>query len=500
MFTKKKVLLIGSLLATLALGLASAPSRSASARKVWIYPTGNAQNDTHALLDAIVNASPGDTVMLGAGEWIIGIPNYSGNYAVYSGGPNPIDVRSFYFQGNNNREQILIDKDLIIKGEVGTDGVPTTVLKESEWILDYNTDDHWTSFINHHGAKVRFENLKFEKWALPFVPMAPFEFVNLHADTVIVFAWPLVDVRTIYPSYASTGSYVKPRATLIKDCVIENYGSVHHLHGVCEATLEGNLWGRVDPDIRSAGMSYWGWPILIDAIDISWILYNLDGTPCTPYDIDTRICRNVTVQNNIFVNWNETKGDGGRAYGGLCLGQNNPALRPENILVKGNTFEKFSDGWFSFLARFTDDVEIINNTIKNFVGNPWYANMCSWDSDNTIIGNNTFDTISNSYGALEVWGGNYNRLISSEYQQSGFLGWNGDIGCVILYSGGGHFVSEHLFPAGTNMCDQILDLGTDNRIPGYKGVCVVAEQVRAISEARRQEREQMKLESEGRKR
>lgn len=499
MFTKKTVLLIGLLLATLALVTGTAPSRVASGSEIWIYPTGEALTDTCTLLNAVRSANPGDTIRMGQGTWVIGKENTSGElgYAVWSGGPDPIDSRSA-FRGDilNNREHILIDKDLTIKGEKSADGVPTTILTDAGWVLDWTRDENWTQICNHKGAKVRFEDLKFEEWGYPFMMMAPFELVNIHADTVFSFAWPIVDVRTIYPKYASTGSFANPRTSLIKDCVIDNFGSVHHLHGVCEAVLEGNIWKRTGHDIVNTGG--WGrdWPVRIDGYGIR--LLRLDQNPTTLDDLDTTICRNVTVRNNVWSNWDENEGYGAKSHGGLIIGSRYG--KTERIFVRRNTFEKLHDAYSAILSLDAERVEVINNTIRDFLGHSFRSVVMFLRCQDSEATSNTFDAISNTYGGIEVVAGSRNSLFSNNFRQSGFTGWNVESGCVLLWLGGEHLVVEHLFPEGTNMCDQILDLGNDNRIPGYNGVCFVAEGIRAICEAKRAEREQMMLELEGRKR
>jgi hypothetical protein len=58
--------------------------------------------------------------------------------------------------------------------------------------------------------------------------------------------------------------------------------------------------------------------------------------------------------------------------------------------------------------------------------------------------------------------GDHNVIVANDYSQSGYLGFASGAGCVLLDAGTvGNFVAETKFPAGTDVCGQVLDLGTN---------------------------------------
>lgn len=69
--------------------------------------------------------------------------------------------------------------------------------------------------------------------------------------------------------------------------------------------------------------------------------------------------------------------------------------------------------------------------------------------------------------------GNDNDFVTNDYTKSHLLGWDkspNQVPCILLDEGtSGNLVDEYMFPPGTTVCNQVLDLTDDLYIPGYTG-------------------------------
>ena len=178
-----------------------------------------------------------------------------------------------------------------------------------------------------------------------------------------------------------------------------------------------------------------------------------------------------------------------------------------------------------------NNTSIVNNQIEGFTAQPWgsgwEAPICIEMSQHCIVANNTLVDVNNgpvcagvrlsSYGT--VWWDGYhcknNTVQNNNYARSGLPGWSVGTGCVVLEADWNwvpengpwgaavdNFVVERLFPAGTNMCNQVYDMTMSptlplglNKIPGWQGVCgLLPENVRAMISQKRAQHDQKMLE------
>ena len=144
-----------------------------------------------------------------------------------------------------------------------------------------------------------------------------------------------------------------------------------------------------------------------------------------------------------------------------------------------------TSGWNGWSANTT----ISGNTITGpflasvfVVRLPEYASFA--DNAPAHVSGNTFYNVTGSLGAVYV-AGNNNTITANNYTKSGLPGWKdptNPAGCVLLDAGtSGNVVTEiGRWPAGTSICDQILDLTDDpatdkydgaNRIIGWNFMC-----------------------------
>jgi len=101
-------------------------------------------------------------------------------------------------------------------------------------------------------------------------------------------------------------------------------------------------------------------------------------------------------------------------------------------------------------------------------------------------GGNVFGLLDIGAEAVFICNGSHNKIVYNDFTHCNAPGWtapNDGPGCIFLGDGTrGNFIKGNMFPAGTTMCDQIIDFdlstggsalaqGSQDAIPGY-GICV----------------------------
>jgi len=222
----------------------------------------------------------------------------------------------------------------------------------------------------------------------------------------------------------------------------------------------------------------------------------------------------INVTNNMIYCTGENNG-GGILYGNF--GDSKPAFTASNNTIEASGPIAASAFLFHGLST---NVEVSYNTIRGSRGTDAIVNTCidffeNWDaSGNKIIENDFRQTIAQKQiSLLDIFGypmlsgqvffcdgvsssefknntigriahdtiagvlclGNNNTFENNDYTLSMIRGWlfpsSGDFrpGCIFLNAGTtGNEVYETLFPPGTSVCNQVLDIGT-NYIDGYDG-------------------------------
>jgi len=177
------------------------------------------------------------------------------------------------------------------------------------------------------------------------------------------------------------------------------------------------------------------------------------------------LCRNNLVENNVF------EGDENSFYGAFVFSGYGPPII-ENRITQ-NTIRNMwamveSWGWPPVERNIITNnfIEGCGNPPAAFPYNPGYGIMFSAGRNiptrNTISGNQFIDTLY----PMTIIKGEHNQILGNDYTQTNAPGWPFWQGCVFLGETTlGNFVSEGLFPLGTTMYEQILDLGI-NAIPG----------------------------------
>ncbi|GAG71536.1 unnamed protein product, partial [marine sediment metagenome] len=364
---------------------------------------------------------------------------------------------------------IVVDKPLTIRGENSADSKNPTIITVANTWLKTGTQTH-TGYNNGMGGLYTDSNLFV--LASSDITIKNLRFHNMIQGIEIISAgttiedcvwedaglWPLnykIEDYSVYPNYPS---YKNPVKSYLRRNQFINVPSAVHLFG-SEITITENYF-----EIR---LNILDWPALTSSM---WgiVFGGLLDYDYIPNVYKNSLCRNNLVENNVF------EGDENSWYGAFYFaGYGAPIIENK---ISHNTVRNMWAMIESWGGAPVERNTITNNVAVNvghgFLGIPYYSGYGIYldsahprgciPTRNVISGNQFIDTLY----PMTLFSGEHNQIIDNDYTGTNAPGWFYWQGCVFL--GGtthGNFVSEGLFPPGTTMYEQILDLGT-NAIPG----------------------------------
>ncbi len=216
---------------------------------IEVYPTGDPTLDGAHIQLAIMDAMEGDTILLKAGTFAMGMEDHSDMVVPLPDG----DIVTWYDNGEG-WQKLLVDKPLTICGEVDADGVPLA-------ILDYNVGGFcFNFFIGASG--VSFHHLEFRN---TYFGIFSFYGGTRVTDCVWREVWHgpffLMDERTIYPDYPEC--VAEPNRTCFLRNTFIDSGIGVHLAG-SECLVADNVFDLDGPENRYFGVKISAFVMLED--------------------------------------------------------------------------------------------------------------------------------------------------------------------------------------------------------------------------------------------
>jgi parallel beta-helix repeat protein len=156
--------------------------------------------------------------------------------------------------------------------------------------------------------------------------------------------------------------------------------------------------------------------------------------------------------------------------------------KAKNITVSDNTIKGTSSS-IAMYVRDTSDSTITGNTIEDYtsISASWGPISLRNGDKNTVANNNFINVLSNGVGRGAIFlrsDSNDNTIQDNDYSDSGLLGWKvspiegiTQLGAIFLDEGiSGNTVDETIFHAGTDFCDQVLDMTMTSAVNGGNNI------------------------------
>ena len=431
-----------------------------------VIPTGDVTRDGRNIQAAIDAASPGDTILLGSGKFVLGeylaedtawVSTSRGSFRWFADFARR-DVRSpainplYWSQGGGPAtlpfpRAIVVDKPLTLEGEDPPGS--TTITTVNNW-SDYPFVDTLYSDANFFlvaSSGVTIRNLKFYNMQ--------FGMTVISAGTIIediVFDTPghyslryFLDEYAAYPNLPSrmnpVKSYVRRNKWLNAIQAIHMYGS--------EIEVTDNVFEIRNSDSTQIPYSLW-----------AIIFGGLPDFVQIPGVFTWSECRNNIVQNNIV------EGDENSRYGAFYFAGYGVAITKNTII--NNTIKNMwalveSHGRVPVERNNFVGNEVTGGSLRDGVSFGVHLKADKVAPRDNLFSDNKFVDVS---FPVAIFGGQSNLLIGNDYASAAVPGWANGGGSIFLAPGTeGNFIREQNFPKDTAMCDQILDLGS-NTIPG----------------------------------
>jgi len=433
-----------------------------------VNPTGDVDQDGDNIQAAIDAASPGDTVLLGSGTFVLGkyldedttsVSTSRGSFRWFQDFMS-IDIRSpdlnpWYWALGGGPDSppfpqaIVVNKPLTIEG--ANPPGSTTITTVNGW-LDFPSDgtlygDANSFVVASSGVTIR--NIRFDEMHYGLtVISAGTTIEDLIFDTPGVYSLRyLMDEYAAYPQFPSRN---KPVKSYLRQNVWLNTKSGIHMYG-SEIEATDNYFEMRTSDSTQSPYSQWaivfgGLPDFLQIPDV----------------LTFSECRNNLVQDNFIV------GDEKSLFGAFYFaGYGSPI---SNNTIVNNTVENM---WALVESAGFGPVEN-NSTVGNkVIGGPLLFSADTYGVFNygvdepfrdNVFSYNQFVNVS---APMILVTGDSNVLQKNHYKKSGVPGWEaGGYGSIVLGpQTSSNYILDEKFPKDTE-CDQVLDLGTDNVIIG----------------------------------
>jgi len=314
------------------------------------------------------------------------------------------------------------------------------------------------------GRRPKFEDLKFERAYNNILALAPYVVDRCDFDKIYECVYHFPDNRITFPHLGDGDIDTKFSEMLtseITNCTFTNItwapingqgsGFVFAHNQVSDCT---GPWAVIQMNEALPGDTYAYWFTGIPGIMSQYGCFNrvfdndFDGTNSPYYAFVVQQGRagdfgaeafNNSTNGNRFTNW-------GGVFVCTEIGRN------------------WSSGGISYNNEASDN--IFTNCVSCLKLLPDSSGITG-----ALASGNTFiDVVPDSGPAVYIAASQNTVVVKNNYVQSGLPGWSPGFGCILLdVDVSNASVLEQNFPAATDKCDQILDLGSDNTIsyPGF---------------------------------
>jgi hypothetical protein len=437
-----------------------------------VSPTGDVTQDSNNIQKVIDMASPGDTIVLGAGTFVLGeyseedealVSTNRGAFRyfadVFTWDVRSPEINPLYWQYGGGPDTppypkvIVIDKPLIIEG--ANPPGSTTITTANTWLaypMSTTLFGDANSFlVASPGVTIR--NLRFFNMLYAVRVISAGSVIE---DSIFDTCghYSLVYFMDDYSAYPNFPSHRNPVKSYLRHNTWLNAIQAIHMYG-SEIEATDNFFQIRNSDSTEIPISLW-----------AVVLGGLPPDAHFPGVYTNSECRNNLLQNNVV------EGDQNSFYGAFYFAGYGVPITKNRIInnVVENMWALMESHGF---AASVEGNDIIDNEVSGgellfspFSYGVYLEGLRVAPRDN-LFGNNRFINVS---FPMLVLGGKSNRLIGNDYTAAGASGWGTGNGSVFLAPGTmGNFIREGAFPGATTMCDQVLDLGS-NAIPGG-GVC-----------------------------
>ena len=478
----------------------AARAQLAGGNVITIYPTGIAAgegNDTDTILAAIEQANDGDVILLKAANlkkkptpWLLRRPHNGEDVDIVGPTQTTKYYQDLWFGFPRSKfRNIGVSKGITLRGEVGSDGAPMTVIKNFEtrekWVYyrDFATGvNEDVNFVVSGGKHPKFENLHFKWIWQPLFAFAPYDAINCKFEGCMEPV-ACIDDRWTFPHLmADPNDFSDMVVTNIKDCVFRDCTTAFYFLG-SGILVEGCDFGEFTNDIPgqkdNLGFnSIWDYGVSFNTWATIWI----EAAPgIDPAKLPTQqqySLRNVIRNNRIDgIGAPRMLGISHHVFGGVA----------RNNEVYGNKISNLAGFGFDIYAPsgISKNDSVSNNIFTRcelpIIINGSRPPVSNFPLENTVTENTFIDLVNApqsgflyffSPTAVLLYNTQQNKVFNNDFTQSGLPGWASGTGCVLIDAHAiKNTVTETKFPAGTGICEQILGM-QGNIVSGYNpGMC-----------------------------